>query len=287
MSYMNKKNFLAVPFLLINGVVIFAALFKGLQISLGYYPLSGLREITLANYKQILTDPFFQKSLGYSCYLALTATFLSLLLGVALSFLLLKVKSPWLHTIIRLPISLPHIIVALMIMQLVSQSGIISRFLFQLGLIKEIGQFPLLIHDTGGIGIILVFLYKEIPYVAVTTLAILQQLQLGYIEVAKNLGASNLRIFFSVILPMIQKTLTTLFIILFCFTFASFEVPFLLGNPSKQTVALTAYDLFTQVDLTTRPQAFALNLVMSGICLIAVLLALAISRVLPGGRKSS
>lgn len=284
---MNKKKLFAVPFVLINSVVILAALFKGLQISLGYYPLIGLNQLTLANYRQVLSDPYFQKSLGYSCYLALTATFLSLLLGIGIAFLLLKVKSSWLHKIIGLPISLPHIIVALMIMQLIGQSGIISRVCFQLGLIKEIGQFPLLIHDSGGFGIIMVFLYKEIPYVAVTTFAILQQLQLGYIEVAKNLGASTLRIFFTVILPMLQKTLITLFIILFCFTFASFEVPYLLGNPSNRTVALTAYDLFTQADLTTRPQAFALNLVMSGICLVITVVALTISRILPGGRRIS
>ncbi|WP_413537765.1 ABC transporter permease [Enterococcus malodoratus] len=284
---MNKKKLFAVPFVLINSVVILAALFKGLQISLGYYPLIGLNQLTLANYRQVLSDPYFQKSLGYSCYLALTATFLSLLLGIGIAFLLLKVKSSWLHKIISLPISLPHIIVALMIMQLIGQSGIISRVFFQLGLIKEIGQFPLLIHDSGGFGIIMVFLYKEIPYVAVTTFAILQQLQLGYIEVAKNLGASTPRIFFTVILPMLQKTLITLFIILFCFTFALFEVPYLLGNPSNQTVALTAYDLFTQADLTTRPQAFALNLVMSGICLVITVVALTISRILPGGRRIS
>ena len=284
---MNKKRVLVIPFLLLNGAVILAALFKGIQISLGYYPLIGLNKISLTNYQQVLNDSFFQKSLGYSCYLALTATFLSLLLGLSLAFLLLKVKIPWLHKIISLPISLPHIIVALMMMQMIGQTGIISRLFFQLGWIQEVGQFPLMIHDSGGVGIILVFLYKEIPYVAVTTLAILQQLQLGYIEVARNLGASSARIFFSVILLMIQKTLVTLFIILFCFTFASFEVPYLLGNPSNQTVALTAYDLFTQADLTTRPQAFALNLVMSGICLVVAAVALVISRILPGGRKTS
>lgn len=284
---MNKNRLLVIPFFLLNSVVIFAALFKGIQISLGYYPLIGLEKISLTNYQQVLSDPFFQKSLGYSCYLALTATFLSLLFGLAIAFLLLKVKSPWLHKIISLPISLPHIIVALMVMHLISQSGIISRGLFQIGVIDEINQFPLLIHDAGGIGIILVFLYKEIPYVAVTTLAILQQLQLGYIEVARNLGASKTRIFFTVILPMLQKTLITLFIILFCFTFASFEVPYLLGNPTNQPVALTAYDLFTQADLTTRPQAFALNLVMSGICLAVSGSGLLISRLLPGGRKKS
>lgn len=284
---MNKKKLAVIPFFVLNGTVIFAALFKGLQISLGYYPVIGLQEITAAHYRQVLTDPFFQKSLVYSCYLALTATFLSLLLGIGLAFLLLKTKKSALNKIISLPISLPHIIVALMVMQGISQSGIISRLFYQLGVIHEINQFPLLIHDSAGFGIILVFLYKEIPYVAVTTLAILQQLELGYIQVAKNLGASRMRIFFSVILPMIQRTVITLFVILFCFTFASFEVPYLLGNPSNQTVALTAYDLFSQADLTTRPQAFALNLVMSGICLIVTLIALIISRLLPGGEKTT
>ncbi|GAA2909918.1 ABC transporter permease subunit [Enterococcus pseudoavium] len=284
---MNKRKLLALPFLLLNSAIIIAALFKGMQISLGYYPLVGLDELSFGNYQQVLTNPFFQKSLVYSVYLALTATFLSLLLGLFLAFLLLKVNSGWLHKIISLPISLPHIIVALMVMQLISQTGILSRLFYQLGWIQEIGQFPLLIHDPGGIGILLVFLYKEIPYVAISTLAILQQLELGYVEVAKNLGASSLRIFWSILLPMLQKTLASLFIILFCFTFASFEVPYLLGSPSHQTVALTAYDLFTQADLMTRPQAFALNLVISGICLGVTLLVLAISRVLPGGRKTS
>lgn len=284
---MNRKKILVLPFILLNSVVIIAALFKGLQISLGYYPLIGLNKITVANFNQVLTDPFFQKSLVYSCYLALTATFLSLLLGMAVAFLLLKVKSSWLHKIISLPISLPHIIVGLMMLQLISQSGIISRILFQLGLIQEIGQFPLFVHDSKGVGIVLVFLYKEIPYVAVSILAILQQIQLGYIEVARNLGASNTRIFFTIVLPMIQKTIATLFIILFCFTFASFEVPYLLGSPSNQTVALTAYDLFTQADLTTRPLAFALNLIISGFCLAVTLLILTISNLLPGGRKTT
>lgn len=282
---MNKKKLLVVPFLLLNSVVIFAALFRGVQISLGYYPLIGLKQLTLDNYKIVLTDPFFQKSLSYSCYLALTATFFSLILGVGVAFLLLKVKQPFLHKIVQLPISLPHIIVALMILQLIGQSGILSRLCFQLGLIQDIGEFPLLVHDQRGIGILLVFLYKEIPYVAVTVLAILQQLQLGYIEVAKNLGASRRQVFTQIIFPMIQKSLFTLFIILFCFTFASFEVPYLLGDPSHGTVALTAYDLFTQADLMTRPQAFALNMVMSFICLSVAITALLISRLLPGGRK--
>ncbi|OJG46548.1 hypothetical protein RV04_GL000976 [Enterococcus hermanniensis] len=277
---------MVVPYLLLNGVIICVALFKGLQVSFGYYPLIGLREVTFNYFKQVLTTAYFQKSLGYSCYLALTATFLSLVFGVGLAFLLLNTNSSFLHKVISLPISLPHIIVALLALQLFSQTGIISRFFYQIGWIKEIGQFPLLIHDVKGYGILFVFLYKEIPYVAITTLAILKQLQFGYIDVAKNLGASHVRILTTIILPLIQKTVCSLFVILFCFTFASFEVPFLLGSPSYETVAMTAYDLFTQADLATRPQAFALNLVMSGVCLLVSVLLFGISRLLPGGRST-
>lgn len=283
---MNRKLLLAAPYLLLNGVIIFVALFKGLQVSLGYYPLIGLRDITVNYFKQVLTTAYFQKSLGYSCYIALTATFLALVCGIWMAFLLLKTNSSLLQKVISLPISLPHIIVALLAVQLFSQTGIISRFFYQIGWINDIGQFPLLIHDVKGYGIIFVFLYKEIPYVAITILAILKQLQFGYIDVAKNLGASQVRILTTIILPMIQKMICSMFVILFCFTFASFEVPFLLGNPSYETVSMAAYDLFTQADLASRPQAFALNLVMSGICLFVSVLLFVISRLLPGGRST-
>ena len=58
---MNRKKILVLPFILLNSVVIIAALFKGLQISLGYYPLIGLNKITVANFFQVLNDPFFKK----------------------------------------------------------------------------------------------------------------------------------------------------------------------------------------------------------------------------------
>ncbi len=285
---MTKKSLLFLgPFILLNSAVILAALFKTIQVSLGYYPVIGLRHYTLAYFKTVLGDAAFQRTIGYSLYLALVATILALLLGLGMAFILLKTSAnhPLLANFFKIPIALPHIIVALMMLQVLSQSGLISRLLYQVGLLQQIDQFPLLIHDKGGIGIICVFLYKEIPYVAVSTLAILKQLQLGYVQVAANLGASPRQIFGRVILPMVQPILATLFIILFCFTFTSFEVPFILGSPAQETIAVTAYNLLTQADLTVRPMAFALNFIMSLICLAVTLLVLGISSHLPGGGR--
>lgn len=272
-----------IPFLLLNGTILLSALFKALQVSLGYYPISGLTDLSLDYYQLVLTDPQFQRSLLYTLYLTLTTAVISLALGLGLALLLLKLSEGkgWLVRLVQLPITLPHIIVVMMVIQMVSQTGFLSRVALILG---QEGGFPLLVHDKRGIGIILVFLYKQIPYVAVTLLAILKKVNFGYMMVAKNLGASFWQRFWHIILPLIQPTLVTLFVILFAFVFGSFEVPYMLGSPSRETLAVTAYNLFGQADLSSRPQGMALNVVMSVICTSVVLASLAISRRLPGGR---
>lgn len=284
---MKKKYLLLIlPFVGLNSVVIIAALFQSIAISLGYYPVIGLRHLTLSYYFAVFSDRYFVRSLIYSLYLGLVSTVGALALGLVMAMALERVAGNhrWLARLFTVPITIPHIIVALMIMQLLTQSGLVSRVAYYLHLISSIDAFPLLVNDHWGISIIIVFLYKEIPYVAVTMLAILRQLQSGYTSVARNLGASRWQAFWHVTLPLVQPTLFTLFIILFCFTFANFEVPYILGNPGNETIALTIYDQFLQPDLQSRPAAFALNTILSVICLAATLLALLISRLLPGGK---
>lgn len=282
---MSKTSWLKLaPFILLNGSILISALFKSLQMSLGYYPLSGLKSLTFDYYRAVLSDPQFRQSLMYTLYLSLTTAGLSLAIGLGLALLLLKLseQKKWPLGLFKLPIALPHIIVVMMVLQIFSQTGLLARLGLALGLVED-GAFPLWVHDKSGIGIILVFLYKQIPYVAVTLLAILERVNLGYVRVAKNLGASFWQRFWQIILPLIQPTLFSLFVILFAFVFGSFEVPYLLGSPKLETLGVSAYTLFGQADLTSRPQAMALNLVMSVSCTSVVLASLAISRRLPGG----
>lgn len=285
---MKKRHLLLIlPFVGLNSVVIIAALFKSLAVSLGYYPIIGLNQVTFSYYWEVLRDHYFVQALLYSLYLGLGATVGALILGLLMALVLERAagRHRFLARLFAVPITIPHIIVALMIMQLLSQSGLISRLAIHLHLIASIDDFPLLVNDRWGIAIMVVFFYKEIPYVAVTMLAILRQLRGGYTTAARNLGASRWQAFWHVTLPLVQPTLCTLFIILFCFTFANFEVPFILGNPGNETIALTIYNQFLQPDLQSRPAAFALNTILSLLCLAVTLLALLISRLLPGGKN--
>jgi putative spermidine/putrescine transport system permease protein len=52
-------------------------------------------------------------------------------------------------------------------------------------------------------------------------------------------------------------------IIVFAFSFGSYEVPYLLGEPYPSTVSVVAYQLYTDRDLANRPTAMALATITS------------------------
>lgn len=52
----------------------------------------------------------------------------------------------------------------LLVYNLLSQTGIIPRLLLGAGLIKDQSQFLSILYDKKGIGIIISYLWKEIPF---------------------------------------------------------------------------------------------------------------------------
>ena len=142
---MKKKYLLLIlPFVGLNSVVIIAALFQSIAISLGYYPVIGLRHLTLSYYFAVFSDRYFVRSLIYSLYLGLVSTVGALALGLVMAMALERVAGNhrWLARLFTVPITIPHIIVALMIMQLLTQSGLVSRVAYYLHLISSIDAFP-------------------------------------------------------------------------------------------------------------------------------------------------
>lgn len=80
---MKKRHLLLIlPFVGLNSVVIIAALFKSLAVSLGYYPIIGLNQVTFSYYWEVLRDHYFVQALLYSLYLGLGATVGALILGL-------------------------------------------------------------------------------------------------------------------------------------------------------------------------------------------------------------
>jgi len=233
--------------------------------SFGYLPQFGMSRLSCEHYRAALSQGRFVTSLCHTLCLSLASAALSVLFGLAIAFLIRRTGSErsFLYTLYKVPIILPHLVVVILMLGLFSQTGVFSRLAFALGLISGPNDFPLMVFDRGGIGIMLVYLYKQIPFVTLTVFAVLLKLDLKYGEIAGNLGAGAGLILTRVVLPQLAPVILSAFLICFAFAFGAFEVPFLMGSPARATLPVLAYHDYTSVVLAQRPRAMAMNIIVS------------------------
>ncbi|MBQ8925771.1 MAG: ABC transporter permease subunit, partial [Clostridia bacterium] len=223
---------MVLPLLVFLVGLFLLGLVLGLVESFGWFPAIGLRTFTTEFYQKILTDPTVLQSLRFSLYTALTSSLLSAALGVLLSWVLLKTsrrKGRPLPGVFRVPIYVPHIIVALFLFVLLTQSGLVARAFFHLGLISEMESFPRLIFDQNGVGIILAYLWKELPFMTYITYDVFRTLDDRYDAIAGSLGAGPWQKMRYIYLPQIWPSITSGFVMIFSYAFGTYEVPLLLG----------------------------------------------------------
>lgn len=263
---------LLAPFGLLMAVVA-AAVGNVLVQSVRYIPAFGLTKPTLDYYFQVFTRADFLSAVWVSLRIALFSSVLSCILGVLVSMALIrcgKTRGGILYAI-RAPILVPHAVVAVFIIQLLSQNGLLARVGFALGLLEDSAQFPQLLYTPGYWGTILAYLWKEIPFVAYFVLAFMGSISATLGEAAENLGASALRSFWEITLPMSIPVIARAFLIIFIFAFGGYELPLLLGATLPKALSVQTYLAYTSPDLLQRPLAMAMNAVM---LLLSSLLAL-------------
>ena len=128
---------------IILGIIFIAGLATGITQSLGVIPAFGLTEPTFKYYKEILSRPDIVKSIIYSLYIAVTSATLAVLIGVGMCAVLVMntdTKGKGMR-IIQLPIIVPHVVVALFVVNILSQNGLLARLLCAMGFIKEQQDF--------------------------------------------------------------------------------------------------------------------------------------------------
>lgn len=258
------------PYLLISPVAILLISIMSIGIING---MLGLENITFDYYKEILRDKTFLKSLIFSLKTAFISSLLSVLLGVLLSYLMSQSKHSKLrNSILNLPVIVPHIVVVLLMITLFSQTGIVSRVLYCLNIIDDPSDFFLKLSNSQGIGIILVYIWKGIPFTALTTYNILKNVNDSLDKVAINLGASKWQSFRYIALPLAMPSIISSFIILFAYSFSSYEVPYLIGPATPKALPVQAYISYVSSDLTQRADSMVINMVLSLVSFILLII---------------
>jgi putative spermidine/putrescine transport system permease protein len=252
-------------------IILFGGgLLVGIGQSFGYFPFIGLTDFTLDYYVDVLTDPDFFQSLWITFRIAFMSTLLSCILAVAFALVLREHfrGSRLLTFLFQVPIPIPHLVAATGIVLLVSQSGLLSRATVALGLTKIPRDFPVMVFDEPGVAIQLTFLWKEIPFIAIVVLAVLQSIGPQYEEIARTLGANRWQRFRYVLLPLILPGILSTSIIVFAFVFASYEIPLLLGVRYPTTLPALAFQNYQDPDLALRPQAMAVSVILAVIAIV-------------------
>lgn len=265
---MTKRTTVALllfPTMTVLLLLFFGGLVMGMMQSFGFMPMIGLNEFTLDAYRSLFADGEFLMSLGLTLWISISSTLLTVIFAIitALAFRKTFPGKRIANFLYQFPITIPHIVITIGTMLIFSQSGIAARIAYMAGFIADQSKFPVLISDNLGFGIIYVYLWKQIPFVGVIVLSILQSLGNNFEELARSLGANRWQTFRHVLLPTIIPGILPASIICFSFTFGSYEVPFLLGKPYPAVISVLAMRLYQDVDLNARPQAMATAVFMA------------------------
>lgn len=264
------------PYIMLLPCIIFlvALVLSGLLSSVvSSLHTSGAVGLTAQNYQRLWSDQGFWLSLSLSLKIALLSTVPALVLGTLLTrglFRYFRFRNQQLW--VWVPMLVPHFVAAYLIFLLFSSSGWISSVLAQLHVLDAPSDFPILVNDPVGIGIILTYLWKEIPFVVLMLLPIYYQINSEYAQVVRTLGGKEWEVFRTAEWPWLFPTLVETGVILIAFIVSAYEIPYLLGVTYPKMLAILSYQWFYQGDWSNRPLAMAdMVTVAGGLAVLAYL----------------
>ncbi|WCK52949.1 sugar ABC transporter permease [Aneurinibacillus sp. Ricciae_BoGa-3] len=281
----NKAFLLVLPAWTVITILFFGGLVDGLIQSMGYFPAAGQSHFSLFAYKELLRSDEFWSSLLLTLRVAFLSTISAGILGVFVAVCLFMLGKPvhsvwknvWQRTF-GLPLIVPHLVGAYLMVLLFMQSGWLSRMAFHLGWIKEVNDFPIWINDPFGWGIIFSYAWKEAPFIALMLYPVLLRTHRSWFEVAQVFGANIWSFIREIVIPLLLPAWLSSSFIVFSFTFSAFEVPFLLGVTYPKMLPVLSYELYTSGEIAQRPEALTVNVLLALIAAGLGLLAYRLSR---------
>jgi putative spermidine/putrescine transport system permease protein len=261
----------AVPALTIVGAPVTYALGRGIGASFGI-GVPGADGPTLDAYRRVLASPGFLRSFGFSLWVATMGTVVAVAIGAGIAWVwtartarIRRVDLGFVH----LNLAIPHVVWAVALGALLSQSGWFARVAAGIGLVDRPDQFPVLVQDRWGVGIILHLITKELAFVLLVVVPLADRRARGAVDAAATLGASPAQQFRFVFLPSVAPALVVAAVVVFAFGLGSFEPASILGGQEPRALAVVALDRFRDADLSQRADAFAISTLLAAITALA------------------
>ncbi|MDN4588892.1 ABC transporter permease [Xenophilus aerolatus] len=222
--------------------------------------------MTLGNYTRALTDGYLLGVLGDTLLLGLTVTPICLLLGYPVAFHLARTRSRWaglLYVLVLSPLLVGVVVRSFGWLILLSGNGVINRALIDLGWI-DTGLA--LMNNRLGVTIALVHVF--LPFMILPLVGVIQSIDPSLEAAARSLGASRLKAFLRVSLPLSWPGIQAGTVLVFVLTLSAYVTPVMLGGAQVKTVSVLVVQ--SLIDNFQWPAGAAQALVLTACGMLAV-----------------
>jgi putative spermidine/putrescine transport system permease protein len=243
---MTKRNHRLVIVLLLLPAVGFVALFLsavlGMTVlqSVGFFSFGSETKIGVQDWVSVLSDKQFWDSFLYSARIAGVSAFAAILIAYPLSLYLRNnfLAKGLTNTLLRVPLFVPGLVAAFLILNILSFHGIFNEVLLQLGLIQEPFR---LTHDESGVVVLAIQVWKNLPFQTIILAAVLVNIPNDLEAAARNLGAGPIRVFVHILFPLSIPGVVTGVILVFIGVFGDFAINGIAGPIYPVSLAIRMY----------------------------------------------
>lgn len=208
-----------------------------------------------ANFVESISDPIAWKSVLLTLKLAIIATFINVLLGTMIAWVLIRYHFPGkalLNSLVDLPFALPTAVGGLMILLLLGPGSLIGKAAESLG-------FEIVFHQPA---IVIAMVFVTFPFVIRAVQPLLEELDPSEEEAAYTMGAKGTKVFTHVILPSMAPGMISGGMLAFSRALAEFgAVVLVAGNIPGRTLVSSVF-IFGEVESDNPVSAAAVSVIL-------------------------
>lgn len=255
--------------LLVTGALLIPTLnllTQSFLVSLGYGQVS--YHLTLENYTSAITDPTYLRLAFYSFGLGALAAVACLVLAYPVAFFIsFRLRRGRNIALFLVVVSLfsSYLVRLYAWYTILGSHGVINSALRKLGIISK----PLMFLLFSRWAVLIAFVNIFLPYTILMLTSSMQNIRTDLLENARDLGASPLRTFSLIVLPLSMTGAIGAIAYTFILTSGDYITPALLGGTRSTSLANVVSDQF--LALGTRPGGAAISFVMLAVFFLVYL----------------
>lgn len=266
---MKKK----IPYLFLVPGIVLLLVFLIMPLCSILWPTVFEDGFSLAAYISFFQDDYFMQIFIRTLRIALIATVVCVILGVPTSYFISRCSKKWQGFLIAVsifPMLTNSVVRSFAWINILGKNGVVNNILMSIGIIDE----PISMLYTE-FSILIGTIYLFLPLIIVTLVGVMDNIDNDMMEAAESLGASRLKAFVKVVLPLSVPGIITGAVLVFTGALTAYTTPQLLGGNKSLVMATLIYQRAITLNDWTGASVIAAVMIIATIIVMKVLNSIA------------